>query len=199
MRPVLNGPDGNDASIFSSRKQCLGFNMAEITGLLSTRSGKKVNVYLDGTFAFAVNTEVSIVQGIHIGDILSEDQIRTLKQEDIFHNCIDAALRFLQYRPRSKLEIRRRLRSRGYSGAVTDRAMAYLVQKGYIDDTAFTRFWIENRVAFSPRSGRMIKHELLQKGVDSETIENIVDGIDDYGNAYRAGLKKSRALITSDY
>lgn len=173
--------------------------MAEITGLSPNRTGKKVKVYLDGTFAFAVESEVAIVQGIHVGDILSESQIKALKQADLFQNCLDAALRFLHYRPRSELEIKRRLRSHNYGAVMVEKVISRLKQQGYIDDAAFTRYWTENRIAFSPRSGRMIRQELLQKGVDSETIENTVDDIDDTGNAYRAGLKKSRAFASLDY
>ncbi len=173
--------------------------MAEITGLSSNRTGKKVNVYLDGTFAFSLSSEVAIVQGIHVGDILSESRIRTLQKADLFQNCVDAALHFLRYRPRSELEIKRRLRSRRYGAATVEKVIAYLKLQGYIDDAAFTRYWTENRISFSPRSTRLIRQELIQKGVDSDTIECSIAGIDDAENAYRAGLKKSRMCTAEDY
>ena len=168
--------------------------MAEITGLSSNRAGKKVKVYLDGTFAFTVESEVAIVQGIHVGDILSESRIRALKQADLFQNCLDAALRFLHYRPRSELEIKRRLRSRNYGTVIVEKVISRLKQQGYIDDAAFTRYWIENRFQFNPRGVRALRQELWQKGVDDATIDEALAGYDEDEAAARATEKALRRL-----
>ena len=173
--------------------------MAEITNLTPTKTGKKVNVYLDGSFAFTLNSEVAVLQGIHAGDILSESQVKSLQQADVFHNCTNAALRFLQYRPRSELEIKRRLRTRNYSATTVGKVLAALKQQGYIDDAAFARYWAENRVAFSPRSRRLVRQELMQKGVESEIIDCALDDLDDSDNAYRSGMKKAARIISVDY
>ncbi len=173
--------------------------MAEVTALMPTRTGKKVRVYLNGAMAFALDSEVVVVQGIHVGDILSEAKVNSLRQADLFQNCMAAALRFLHYRPRSEREIRQRLRSRRYKPALVEQVVSKLRQQGYIDDPAFARYWVENRVAFSPRSRRMIRQELMHKGVESEIIESAVEDVDDFANARRAGLKKGARLASKDY
>jgi regulatory protein len=74
-----------------------------------------------------------------------------------------------------------------------------LKETGVVDDIAFARFWKENRETFSPRSQRLTKVELRQKGVAADVIDRIAGVVDDDNSAYRAALGKARSLSLSDY
>ena len=64
----------------------------------------------------------------------------------------NAAVRFLGYRPRSEAEIRQRLQRRGFDSDCTEKALARLKEQGLVDDTAFARFWKDNRQNRSARA-----------------------------------------------
>ena len=81
----------------------------------------------------------------------------------------------------------------------TEKVLAQLKEQGLVDDTAFARFWKENRESFSPRSRRLTSLELQRKGLDSGIIEQVVGEVDDSDSAYRAALSKARRLSPSDY
>jgi regulatory protein len=104
----------------------------------------------------------------------------------------------LSYRPRSEAEIRMRLRQ-GFDQKTIDRVILQLEARRMIDDVAFAKFWIENRESFSPRSERMLKLELKRKGIAVEVIDEVLDGSDEDGAAYRAAQKKARLLSQEDY
>lgn len=76
-----------------------------------------------------------------------------------------AAVRFLEARPRSIGEVRRRLRSAGYPATLVDWAVERLVELGFLDDAGFARAWIESRDRARPRGERALRVELAQKGV----------------------------------
>jgi regulatory protein len=113
--------------------------------------------------------------------------------------CLNAALRFLKYRPRSEHEVRERLKYRGYESQCIEVTIANLKEKGLIDDHAFSRFWADNRDTFSPRSQRMIRIELRRKGIAGGIIDQIVAPADDMAGAYRAAVRKARILPRHDY
>jgi regulatory protein len=113
--------------------------------------------------------------------------------------CLNAAIRFLRSRPRSEYEVRARLRHHKYTQQSIDSVITTLKQKGLIDDTAFARFWIDNRDAFRPRSQRLIKAELRQKGVAVDLIDGIEFASDDEEGAYRSARQKARSLPRTDY
>ena len=68
-----------------------------------------------------------------------------------------------------------------------------------INDIAFAQYWKDNRLSFNPKSQRLIKRELKQKGIAIETADEAVRDLDDEANAYKAGLKKARVLAASEY
>jgi len=173
--------------------------MGTITALRLNARKKQVNVFVDGLFAFTVSDELAITNRLVVGRDLSLDQIEELKEANLFQKCMDAAVRYLSYRPRSEREVRQRLRRRGFEGPVVDEVVLKLKERRLIDDAAFCEFWRNNRLSFNPRSAKLVKLELRKKGVSAETANRAVENMDDENSAYEAGLKKAHRLSATDY
>ncbi len=174
--------------------------MSKITTLrVGKGRGKRVNIFLDGKFAFSLEAEVATKEGLQVEQILSAEQIEALTRSDHLHRCLNAAVHYLSYRPRSESELKERLRQRGFAGDSLKAVITRLKEQGMVDDMAFAQFWKDNRESFSPRSQRLTKLELRQKGVANDIIDQVVDDIDDDDSAYRAALSKARSLPRSDY
>jgi len=174
--------------------------MSKITALRVGRGRRKrVNVFLDGRFAFSLEAEVAAKERLQVEQVLSADEIEALARSDHFHRCLNAALHYLSYRPRSESELRERLRQRGFEGDTQEVVITRLKEQGLVDDVAFAQFWKDNRESFSPRSRWLTKLELRRKGVANDLIDQVVDAIDDDDSAYRAALSKARSLPQSDY
>ena len=160
---------------------------------------KRVNIFLDGRFAFSLEAEVAIKEDLKVGQELPASQIGALARSDQFHRSLNAAAHYLSYRPRSEFEIRQRLHQHGFDGDSVEAVIAKFKEQGLVDDMAFAQFWKDNRESFSPRSQWLTKLELRRKGVASNIIDQIANTIDDEDNAYRAALSKARSLPLSDY
>jgi regulatory protein len=113
--------------------------------------------------------------------------------------CLDAAYRYLSYRPRSEAEIRRRLHQRGFADETAEKAIAKLKEQNLSDDFTFAKFWKDNRLSFRPKSKRLIKKELRDKKVAAEIIEQVTEDIDDEEIAYKLGSRRLPALAHLDY
>jgi regulatory protein len=86
---------------------------------------------------------------------------------------MEIAARFLGTRPRTRWELERRLRRAGTSDEVMEATLSRLAALGYVDDTAFARWWAEQRDRHSPRGRRMVEAELRQRGVPREVLEEL--------------------------
>ena len=75
-----------------------------------------------------------------------------------------------------------------------DAAVERMKELGYLNDTAFARFWVDSRQAATPRSRRYVSFELQRRGVDRETAEDAVADIADVDVAYDAAQRRLRAL-----
>lgn len=174
--------------------------MSVITRLAAARGReKRVNVFLDGRSALHLLAAVAVKEGLRVGQELSDAQVEALARSDGYHRCLNAAMRYLGYRPRSEAEIRQRLQQRGFDIGCIEKALTGLKDQGLIDDTAFARFWKENRETFSPRSRWLTRLELQRKGLDGSVIDKVVSELDDRDSAYRAALSRARHVPSSDY
>lgn len=174
--------------------------MGKVTAFRAGRGrGKRVNIFLDGKFAFSLEAEVAAKEGLRLEQELGADEIEALGSSDRSQRCLNAALRFLSYRPRSEAELRERLRRRGFDSDSIEAVTTKLKEQEWVDDTAFAQFWKDNRQSFSPRSQWLTGQELRRKGVASDIIDQVVGAIDDADSAYRAALSKVRSLPRSDY
>lgn len=86
---------------------------------------------------------------------------------------MEIAVHFLGTRPRTRRELQLRLRRAGTSDEVNDATLARLEALGYVDDTAFARWWAEQRDRHAPRGRRMVEAELRQRGVPREVLEEL--------------------------
>jgi regulatory protein len=176
-----------------------GGRVKKVTAIRSGQRGKRVNIFLDEKFAFSLEAEVAVKEGLRTDQALSEGEIEALKKADLFQRCLNAAFRLLSFRPRSESELRERLQRRGFDGENVAAVLTKLKEQGLVDDLAFAQFWKDNRESFRPRSQWLTRLELRQKGVAEEIINRVAAQVDDEASAYRAAVAKARRLSTADY
>lgn len=167
-----------------------------ITGLApQARDPERINVSLDGVFAFGLSRDVALREGLAIGDDLDADRVAALAAADEVAKATTAALAFLGHRPRSEREVRDRLRQKGYGSDAIDAAIAKLEGWRYLDDGDFARYWVENREANQPRGRRLLEQELWRKGVDREIVRETIAAaeLDEHAAALELARAKMRA------
>ena len=169
-----------------------------ITG--QTRDPERLNVYLDGQFAFGIDREVALREGLRVGDDVDPAQAKALRAHDEIARATNAALVFLGYRARSEREVRDRLARKGYPPETVAAVIERLTGWGYVDDADFARFWTENRVQHKPRGRRLLEQELRHKGVAPEVVRDTLDEaeLDDEATALALAQDRLRRGAGSD-
>ena len=148
--------------------------MCTITALKpQKRSKSRVNVFLDGKFAFGMAFQIA--HNLNVGQKLSGNDVVRLQVEDEVEKAHDKVLVFLAHRPRSEAEVSTRLSRHGFPKEVAQTVLQRLRAAGLVNDTAFAAFWVGNRSTFRPRGLRALRAELLQKGVSDEVIESVLE------------------------
>ena len=173
----------------------------KITNLsVQQRDSNRVNVLVDGKYRFSLDVSQVVSLGVKVGREYEEQELDELEQESQFGKLYARALEYCLMRPHSEREVRdylwRKTRPKkilkhisrcegstftggrrevverpGVSQAIADRVFERLVEKKYVDDEAFTRFWVENRNQTKGMSRRKLEAELRAKGVAAEIIE----------------------------
>lgn len=173
----------------------------KITAISAQRSSKnRVNISVDGAYRLSLDVYQVADLGIKVGSEFSEQELAALETESQFGKLYARALEYTMMRPHSAKEVRdylwRKTRTikklkkpsdrqkakgdfeskvieiPGVSQPIADRVFARLVEKGYIDDNKFARYWVENRNQTKGTSRRKLTNELRVKGVDPAIIES---------------------------
>jgi regulatory protein len=153
------------------------------------RNKDRLNVFIDGKYAFSVNTMLG--SSLRVGQCLTADEVRKINDSDSFDKARQMSFGYLSYRPRSTAEVRNYLHGKGFDPMLVDGVLDHLKKRDYLDDVAFTRYWIDQRQTHSPRGVLALRHELLKKGVAPTLIDTAVADIDETDAALRAIERKT--------
>lgn len=174
---------------------------------VQAKNKDRVNISVDGKYRFSLDIFQVGELGIKVGKEYSDEELSAFETESQFGNLYGRALEYTLMRPHSAKEIRDHLwrktrdtkrrnqktgeivTKEGVNQAIADRVYARLLEKGYIDDEKFTRFWVENRNQVKGTSLRKLTAELRAKGVEQSIIANALE------NSERSDQDELRKII----
>jgi len=119
-------------------------------------------------------------------------------------SAYDQALRLLEFRARSTVELRRELRRRGSPADEVEAALAKLRDQKLVDDDDFARQFARARVLGTGASRLRVLQELGRKGIARDVGERALDelrdedGIDPSDGIHRVARKKWLTMAKLD-
>ncbi len=107
----------------------------------------------------------------------------------------ELALTALERRRRTRSELSRILRRKGVRPADYDPILDRLTEVGLIDDLEYARVFIARRAASKPRGARLLRNELLVKGVAPDLIDTALDERDEEADPVDDALRALKPRI----
>lgn len=176
--------------------------MPQITSIEPQKRKERFNVFLDGAFAFGASRETLLENNLKIGQDLEDTQIKKILKGEQLVKLLNLALNYLSYRQRSEKEVTDYLVGKivkienipqklARESLLISTIVARLKNYKYLDDLEFAKSWVESRLRSKPRGTRLIKLELLKKGIKGEIIGRVIStNLDEVDLARKAIEKK---------
>ncbi|MFQ5528771.1 MAG: regulatory protein RecX [Gemmatimonadota bacterium] len=130
---------------------------------------------MDGILYKVVPAETVAELRLEVGAPATSEVLDFLETAASDVEALEAALRLLSFRARSRVELQRRLRRSGHALPAIDVAVARCDELGYLDDHAFALAYVRDRLKFRPRGRRVLAAELRVRGVDRTTAVSAID------------------------
>ena len=138
--------------------------------------GDKIHIHVDGEYVLTVDEMYFASLYLKDGQEISEEEFAALEETVNIRRAYNCAVSLLSRRDHSKNELLRKLNEKGFSkGAAA--ALEKLEQGGYIDDERFCRLYASELVRLKGYGKRRVEQELYRKGVDRDTIYNVLEEI----------------------
>lgn len=180
-----------------------------ITKLEAQKKNKdRVSVYIDDEYAFGI--DLSLVYDLKLKKDMEIDQTFIdqvlLKEEEKQAHLY--ALKVINYRPRCEAEIRKKMSEKGYSQALIDNTIAYLIEYDFLNDSRFAKLYIESKLHQNNYGPNRIRYQLLQLGLDRSIVDNSLKDLyestgdyedySEYNQALELAQKKLSTLSKDD-
>ncbi len=111
-------------------------------------------------------------------------------------DAVRRVLQLLARRPRTEHELRSALAA-AFSTAETNHAVARMRALRYLDDAAWAANYVASERA-QERAARLLRRELLARGISADDADAALSGHDDHASALRAARRRLRALRRTD-
>ena len=143
--------------------------MKKITQIEKQSKRDRCNIYLDGVYGFSLARRTLEDSGLQENENLTETKIQELKEKDQESKAFDRSLLILSYRANSSGEMRRKL-TKNFEKPIIDKVIVKLEKLGLLNDEEFAKNFAEN----SKKGKRLVRLELLKKGIKKEIAEEVV-------------------------
>ena len=94
-------------------------------------------------------------------------------------------------------DIREKLFKWGLSGSDVTRIINQLTEQGFLNEARFARAFVKDRFAFNGWGKIKIAHQLKQKGISTDVVDEAMNAIDDDAWAAMMRFAASRGFETS--
>lgn len=139
--------------------------------------GLRVRVHLTTGEPLEVALEALERSRLGVGDALPPNARHHLLNADADVRVRDAALGLLSFRARTRAELSRRLREKGFRPARIDPCLDRLEAKGFLDDEAVAAAFVRDRLNHRPRGPSRLSTELRAKGIQADVARTVVDKV----------------------
>ena len=129
----------------------------------------RVNVYLDGDYAFACSLDTVVKYKLILGKSVDSSNLRSIIEEDNYVKGKAYAFRILERGMKSEKEILTKLQGKGYDEKTCSKVISMLKEYGYIDDSKFSDMYISQKM--KSEGSNKIKGFLYRKGIPEEIIK----------------------------
>lgn len=156
------------------------------------------SLYIDGEFAVKLDTRTVLEEGIKPGDELDDEQLKEYIELSNLRRAKEKALWLISHRDHSKKELIEKV-SRTADKDSACAAAERMEELGLVNDEKFARRYADELINIKHLSKSSVKYKLMQKGIDKDLIEEILDEKEiDSREHIRAVIEKKYSHSLSD-
>ena len=156
-----------------------------------TRKGGVATVKTLSGDTLKIPSALFLERRLHVNQPIEPDGYRMYMRQRGYAHALEAAMKYLALRERSRQEVRARLHRSCYDEAVIEKVLDTLGLHDLVSDTRFAGQWAQSRARKYGK--KRIAQELRMKGVSDEEAQAALDAIPEE-EEYARALDQARRL-----
>ncbi|MBN1594704.1 RecX family transcriptional regulator [candidate division FCPU426 bacterium] len=150
--------------------------MPRITAIrVQDKRKNRCSIFVDQEFFSGVDREVVVKIGLHEGQEVAPEDLRAVLAAEESVQAREKCLRLLDKRARTRFELAQYLQRSGVEEEVAGTVLARLQDAGMINDQAYARAFIQERVRQKNQGKKRLRSELYKRGIAAGIIDAALD------------------------
>lgn len=158
------------------------------------RRKNRFSLYIDDEFVAGISERTLTKLMLVKGQVLTDEEIKRVKQTEERSQLIETALNYLAAMPRTVKEVRDKLKDVTDEADAIDEIIEYLTSLNYLDDASYAKHYMNDAIHLKQKSPKRVQYELRKKGVSDRIIEATL-----VGYAEDDAVQNARALAEKKY
>lgn len=169
--------------------------MALVTAIEDQKRNRtRVNIYLDGEYAFSLEKETCAKLHIALGMTIEPEQVAQAAAQDERRVAFDRALSYLERRARTEKQVRDYLSQREFPPEVVDETIEKLKGYRFVDDASYAKNFAQGKMNAAGQGPHRIRRALKMQGVPDEVAERAVSELDGARQAQLLAAQAEKVL-----
>lgn len=163
------------------------------------RNNNRVNIYIDEEFFTGLDLELVYTLKLDKGSIVDDTKLKELILKDNISKAKSKAFRILNRAEQSEKTLRDKLSD--YDEETINEVIEYMKDAKYLDDKGLAKRIAHSNSNISRFGKNKIKQNLYKKGIDRDSIDEVISDIDDdteFENALYLGRKRYKSIKNED-
>ncbi|WP_338113786.1 regulatory protein RecX [Paenibacillus aquistagni] len=166
------------------------------------QQSRRYQIYFEHAAPLNVHEDVMVKYRLLKGAEVSLSFMEEIIRADEKNKAYVHSLKYLQRKPRTRVELFRYLSQKGYEAEIIENVLDQLEQEWLVNDASYAEAWLSQRVFRHHKGRRLVQQELKQKGVHAAHIVKALEGLDpeeELESAIAAARKKWRQTSGEHY
>ena len=167
-----------------------------IQNITTIRNSSNCRIYFNDSDFLIFNRDLVLKYNLTKAKQITQELLTSISAEQRKYNVKQAAYNYSTAKPRTRAQIRQKLKLKEFSHDEISYALDFLADYNLIDDRKYAENFIKSAIDRKHQGKRRLEAELMRRGVDREiiraAIESETSGVDMLETARAAAEKKIR-------
>lgn len=146
------------------------------------KNRNRYSLFMDGEFKIGVHEDVIVFLNLKKDMDIDDETYKTLILKEEVAKAKQSALKYINYRLRSRKEVYNKLRDLDYTEEIIDETFDFLERYAFINDLEFAKAYIHDKSTIAHHSQKKIRYDLRNKGISDQLIDELFSHEDNIEN-----------------
>lgn len=139
------------------------------------KNKNRCSVFINEEFAFGMDLDSVIKYDIQKGNEYTDHEYEDLLKKLQYEKAKFAALRYIDYSPRTIKETIDKLQTLEFEETVVEATLEFLKSYGYLNDLEYAHSFIRNRIHQKRHGRHKVSYDLIRRGISKDISAPILE------------------------